>query len=269
LLAVSAWWIVLSQESRELAERDLVMALEKLRETQRELAQRERLAAIGEIAATVSHELRNPLGTLVSSIDVLRRSIPSPGDAARGELDRIQRNVWRCVRIIDDLLDYSRKRPLSLTTVDLDVWVRQQLAEQRPVDCVRIDQDLAAGIAVLVDDERLRQALVNLVQNAIHAVEAQRRADGGEITVRTRTETDAVVLSVSDNGCGMTSDVSARAFEPLFSTRPFGTGLGMSLVKRIVEQHGGEIAIESAPGRGTTVTLRLPRRAEARIVADD
>lgn len=269
LLAVGAWWIVLSQESRELAERDMVMALEKLRETQRELALRERLATIGEIAATVSHELRNPLGTLVSSIDVLRRSISSPDAAARGELDRIQRNVWRCVRIIDDLLDYSRQRPLSLMTVDLDAWVRQQLAEHRPVDGATISLDLDAGVAIPIDDGRLRQALVNLVQNAIHAVEAQPRADGGEITVRTRAETDLVVLSVCDNGCGMTSDVSMRAFEPLFSTRPFGFGLGMSLVKRIVEQHGGEVSIESAPGRGTTVTLHLPRRAEARVVTHD
>lgn len=269
LLAVSAWWIVLSQESRELAERDLVMALEKLRETQRELAQRERLATIGEIAATVSHELRNPLGTLVSSIDVLRRSIPSPDAVTRAELDRIQRNVWRCVRIIDDLLDYSRQRPLALVTLDLDAWVRQQLAEQRPVDNLLINQDLDARVAVAVDDGRMRQALINLVQNAIHAVEAHRPADGGEIVVRTRAEDDLVVLSVSDNGCGMTSDVCARAFEPLFSTRPFGFGLGMSLVKRIVEQHGGEITIESAPGRGTTVTLRLPRRAKAKLGADD
>ena len=110
LLCIGAWWIVLSHESRELAERDLVASLERLRETQAELARNERLAAIGQITATVSHELRNPLGTLVTSLDILNRSLPAQGGPVREEMQRIRRNVWRCVHIIEDLLEYSRRK---------------------------------------------------------------------------------------------------------------------------------------------------------------
>lgn len=260
LLAVGAWWIVLSHESRELAERDLVVALESLHRMQRELARRERLATIGEIAATVSHELRNPLGTMVTSMAVLRKSIRQPDALARNELDRIQRNVWRCVRIIDELLDFSRQRPLSLSTIDLDTWVRRLLAEQNATDGIRVRHNLSAGVPMRIDDERMRQALVNLIQNALQAIRSHpAAAGGGEITIATRAEPGLGIVSVTDNGCGMAPEVSARMFEPMFSTRPFGFGLGMPLVKSVVEQHGGEVVVESAEGNGTTVTLRLPR----------
>jgi signal transduction histidine kinase/purine-cytosine permease-like protein len=260
LLAVGAWWIVLAHESRELAERDLVTSLERLREAQHELAQKERLAAIGQITATVSHELRNPMGTLVSSVEVLRRSLGQPSPQAQGELERIQRTVWRCVRIIDDLLEFSRRREPSLAPLAIDGWIAQQLAEQRGLGSVRLRLDLAAGVVVLADADRLWQALSNLLQNAAQAIEVQAPAAGGEVAVATRIEGDMLALSVADNGCGMTEAVRARMFEPLFSTKAFGVGLGMPLVKRIVAQHGGAVEVASEPGRGATVTIRLPLR---------
>ncbi|SDR42717.1 His Kinase A (phospho-acceptor) domain-containing protein [Rhizobiales bacterium GAS113] len=259
LLCVGAWWIVLSHESRELAERDLVTSLEKLRAAQHELAQNERLAAIGQITATVSHELRNPLGTLVSSVEVLRRSLKAPQVRARSELERIQRNVRRCVRIIEDLLEFSRRQDLSLSPVAIDFWVKRQLGEQHGLDDIKLVLDLRSGETIQADGERLRQAFVNILQNATHAIEAQPRDGGGLLTVRTQVEGQHVVLSVADNGCGMAREVSARIFEPLFSTKAFGVGLGMPLVKRIVEQHGGSIVIDSDEGSGTTVALHLPR----------
>ncbi|MEK0084423.1 ATP-binding protein [Benzoatithermus flavus] len=261
LLAVGAWWIVLAHESRELAERDLVTSLERLREAQHELARKERLAAIGEITATVSHELRNPMGTLVSSVEVLRRSLHEPGPEARGELERIQRTVWRCVRIIEDLLEFSRRRELSLAPLAVDGWLRQQLAEQQGLGSVRLRLDLAAAAVVRADGERLWQAIANLLQNAVQAIEASTPQGGGEVTIATRIEGGTLVLSVADNGGGMEKTVRARLFEPLFSTKAFGVGLGMPLVKRIVEQHGGEVRVASEPGCGTTVALRLPLAA--------
>jgi signal transduction histidine kinase/purine-cytosine permease-like protein len=259
LLAVGAWWIVLAHESRELAERDLVTSLERLRHAQRELAQSERLAAIGQITATVSHELRNPLGTLVSSVEVLRRYLDPPSPQARGEIERIQRNVWRCVRIIADLLEFSRKSGLVLTPIAIAGWIEQQLAEQHGLNGVRVRLDLTPGAIVRVDAERLRHAFVNVLQNAIQAIEARQPAGDGEVTIRTRLAGGDLVLSVTDNGCGMAADVSARMFEPLFSTKAFGVGLGLPLVKRIVEEHGGRVAVESELGRGTTIVMRLPR----------
>jgi len=258
LLAVGAWWIVLAHESREFAERDLVTSLERLRQAQHELAQIERLATIGQITATVSHELRNPLGTLVSSVEVLRRYLDQSSTQARGELERIQRNVWRCVRIIEDLLEFSRKNEVTLTPIAIAGWIEHQLAEQQGLDGVRVRLDLAPGVIVRADNERLRQALVNVLQNAIQAIEARQPTGGGELAISTRVEGDALVLSLTDNGCGMSPEVSARMFDPLFSTKAFGVGLGMPLVKRIVEQHGGRVTVDSEPERGTTVVMRLP-----------
>jgi signal transduction histidine kinase len=262
LLAVGAWWIVLAHESRELAERDLVTSLERLRQAQHELAQRERLAAIGQITATVSHELRNPLGTLVASVEVLRRCLDQSRKPARVELERIQRNVWRCVRIIEDLLEFSRKSEVTLAPIAIAGWIEHQLAEQQNLNGVQVRLDLAPGVIVRADNERLRQAFVNLLQNGIQAIEARQPAGGGELAVSTRVEGDALVLSLTDNGCGMSPEVRARMFDPLFSTKAFGVGLGMPLVKRIVEQHGGSVAVESELGQGTTVMMRLPLRTK-------
>ncbi|MDH4989183.1 ATP-binding protein [Aminobacter anthyllidis] len=256
LLGIGAWWIVLSQESRELAERDLVASLEKLRQTQRDLASNERLAAIGQITATVSHELRNPLGTLVTSADVLRRSLKNADEPVLSELQRLQRNAWRCVRIIEDLLDFSRKHALVVTPILIDRWVAQHVAEQ---DATRpIQLELAAGCKVSADGERLRQAFSNVLANAIQACEGH-TADNAAIVVSTRCEGDNAIICVADNGAGMSRETAARVFEPLFSTKAFGVGLGMPLVKRIVEQHGGSVLIDSEQGAGTRVSIVLPR----------
>lgn len=256
LLGIGAWWIVLSQESRELAERDLVASLEKLRQTQSDLASNERLAAIGQITATVSHELRNPLGTLVTSADVLLRSLKNADEPVLSELQRLQRNAWRCVRIIEDLLDFSRKHALTVTPILIDRWVAQHVAEQ---DATRpIQLQLAAGCRIAADGERLRQAFSNVLANALQACEGH-AADDAAIVVSTRCEGENAIICVADNGTGMSRETVARVFEPLFSTKAFGVGLGMPLVKRIVEQHGGSVLIDSEQGAGTRVSIVLPR----------
>jgi signal transduction histidine kinase/purine-cytosine permease-like protein len=260
LLGIGAWWIVLSHESRELAERDLVTSLEKLHETQNELAQTERLAAIGELTATVSHELRNPLATLTASVSVLSRSVESAEPKVRDELERIQRNVWRCVRIIEDLLEFSRKREATLRPVVVDDWVRQQIGEIERTNGIKVDLDLVSKAKVPIDSEKLRQAFVNILQNAFQALDCadERAPREREVVVCTRKVEDMVMLSVRDNGPGMDAEVQARMFEPLFSTKAFGVGLGMPLVRRIVEQHGGRVEVNSEEGRGTTVAIILP-----------
>lgn len=263
LLAIGAWWIVLAHESRELAERDLVTSLERLRAAQHELAQNERLVAIGQITATVSHELRNPLGTLVSSVDVVRRSIDSPPEQLRGELDRIQRNVWRCVRIIEDLLEFSRRKDIRPVPLAIDSWVEQQIAEQQDTKDIRIHRDLSSGAIVSIDGERLRQAFVNVLHNAVQAIEAASPRVDGQIRITTQVGGQELRLSVRDNGIGMDPETQARMFEPLFSTKAFGVGLGMPLVKRVLDQHGGRITVESVAGQGTAVVMHLPLQAAA------
>ncbi len=260
LLCIGSWWIVLSHESRELAERDLVTSLEKLRETQHELAQTERLATIGQLTATVSHELRNPLGTLMTSVSVLTRYLDGTEPHVREELQRIQRNVWRCVRIIEDLLEFSRKREATLRPVAIDDWIEQQIREMRDPSGVKVCFDLKSGAKLLIDSEKLRQAFVNILQNAFHATQSMEEHTGRpqEVIVRTRNLERMVAISISDTGPGMSAEVKRHMFEPLFSTKAFGVGLGMPLIKRIADQHGGSVDVDSEVGKGTTVTVMLP-----------
>ncbi|MEY8830113.1 ATP-binding protein [Sedimentitalea sp. XS_ASV28] len=256
LLAVGTWWIVLSHESRELVERDLLYSMEDLAKAQKDLAANERLAAIGQVTATVSHELRNPLGTLVNSADVLSRSLAGKEAETQGELDRLQRNAWRCVKIIDDLLDFSRNYSFYTVEIELDGWVKRALADMDPAiqDCVVLD--LGSGGTILADSERLRQAFVNILNNAVQACDLSKT--DAPIRVTTFSTAEEVVLEVKDQGTGMTEEVQRRMFEPLFSTNSFGVGLGMPLVKRIIEHMGGTVNVVSEVGSGTTVQCRLP-----------
>jgi signal transduction histidine kinase len=260
LIGIGAWWIVLSHESRELAERELVASLEMLTETRQELMQRERLATIGELTATVSHELRNPLGTLQSSVSVLRKHLDGSNDHVRAELDRLQRNVWRCVHIIEDLLDFSRDKQIMLQPVQMDPWIAGQLKEYELPDFVRLRVDLRSKASAMIDSERLRQAIGNVLQNAHQAISLREDQDlgQGEVRVATRVIDGRFELAVTDNGAGIRADARDKIFTPLFSTKAFGVGLGMPLVKRIVERHHGGINVKSAWGEGTTVTLWLP-----------
>jgi signal transduction histidine kinase/purine-cytosine permease-like protein len=257
LLAVGAWWVVLSAESHEMVHRNHVRSLEKLNDTKDELARTERLAAIGQLTATVSHELRNPLGTLMSSVAILKRSAHlDPG--AVGELDRVQRNIRRCVRIIDDLLEFSRRPNVAMAPLALDAWLREQAVDLSGLAPVRLELELSCDRMIEADGDRLRQVLINLVQNGMQAVQERVPASGGRVVVSTVALGDDVMLRVFDDGIGMTEEVKSRLFEPLFSTKPFGLGLGLALVRRIVERHGGQLAIVSRPNEGCMVEIRLP-----------
>ncbi|MBB5224182.1 signal transduction histidine kinase/purine-cytosine permease-like protein [Amaricoccus macauensis] len=257
LLGIGAWWIVLSHESRELAERELVASLEELRETQAELARTERLAAIGTLTASVSHELRNPLGALANSVDVLDRSLPA--EAREGpEFTRIRRSVQRCSRIIDELLDFSRRRESAFAPLAVDRWLAAQVGEHAAAALVELD--LGVDCTIEADAELMRQAVVNLLDNARHAVIEAHPEGGGRIVVRTRADASTVVLSVSDNGVGLSEAERKRVFEPLYSTKAYGVGLGMSVVQRVVTVHGGRIELGGRPGEGTTIALHIPRQ---------
>jgi signal transduction histidine kinase/purine-cytosine permease-like protein len=260
LICVGAWWIVLAHESRELAERDLVISLRKLTETRQELMQSERLAAIGQLMATVSHELRNPLGTLVSSMSVLRRYLDGPVPLVHQEIERMQRNIWRCVSIIEELLEFSRNRTLVLEPVQIDQWIAMQLEEYELPGQIRLQTTLRSCAIIPLDRGRFRQAFVNLLQNAQQAIirpeDENQRA--GEITIGTSVVDGQLELRIADNGVGIPDENRDKLFKPLFSTKAYGVGLGLPLVRRVVEQHHGRINVASQWKRGTTVTIQLP-----------
>ncbi len=222
----------------------------ELKRAQEELLRGERLSVLGQLTATVAHELRNPL--------VLDRP-----------LSRIERSIGRCDGIVTDLLDYARSRQLQLAPQVLDRWLGEILDEQKLPNRVWLTRDLAApGVVASFDPDRLRRVIVNLLDNAAQSVlDGERVSRDLQITVATRQHGDSIEIAVSDTGPGIAPDVLPRIFEPLFSTKSFGTGLGLPTVKQIVEQHGGEIELSSELGVGTRAVVRLPLPRSEEIAA--
>jgi signal transduction histidine kinase len=174
-------------------------------------------------------------------------------------LERIERNIDRCVTIIDELLAYTRVRDMHLETVAIDEWLTDQVVDEDIPHSVSVVLDCQSGRRVRIDRERFRRVILNLLQNAWQAL-TESEHDGAQATVAisTRVENGRLAIGVADNGPGIPEDIRERIFEPLFSTKSFGVGLGLPLVRQIVDQHGGAIRVDTSLGVGTTITLDLP-----------
>ena len=241
----------------------------ELRAAQEELIRKERLSALGQLTATVAHELRNPLSAIRNSIFAVKEIATRHGLLLDRPLQRIERGISRCDRIIGDLLDYTRLRELRRMSLVADTWLSEVLDEQKIPEGVSLFRDLSApGIHLDFDPERLRRVIVNLIENAAQAL-TDAPADGRErqIIVSTRTFGEEFEFAIADSGPGITAEILPKVFEPLFSTKNFGTGLGLPTVKQIVEQHGGSVWIASEPGLGTRVAVRLPLAPATEIAA--
>ena len=230
----------------------------KLNEAQAELIQGERLATLGKLTATVSHELRNPLGTIQTSLFSIEDSLErkDPSQVSRS-LELAERSIDRCVTIIEELNSYARVKGLDVSETTVDDWLMAVFKEQSVPEEISCELDLSSGVRASFDHEKLRQVVVNLIANAVHALQ-DKQSKEKHLRVSTHLLDDKYELRFTDNGIGMPPDIKEKVFEPLFSTKGFGVGLGMVVVKNIVDQHHGEINIESKEGEGTTVTLRLP-----------
>ncbi len=236
--------------------------------TEAELLKKERLSVLGQLTATVAHELRNPLSAIRNTLFSTKEMASGAGLKLDRPIARMERSIERCNRIIGDLLEYARTRELKRTTVNLEAWLKEILSEQTIPATMSLAEDFRArGAQVAIDPERMRRVVINLVENAAQAL-GEMPADAIErrITVRTLEGDDAVELAVADNGAGIPPENLARIFEPLFSTKSFGTGLGLATVKQIVGQHGGTIEVESEIGRGTCFAVRLPRQEEVKVM---
>ena len=256
--------------ARKRTEEELARHRERLQElveersraletAQRELVRSERLAAIGQLTGTVSHELRNPLGTIRSSFAIVGSHLQaSHGPVARA-LERIERNIDRCVTIIDELLAYTRVREVHLEAVVIDDWLTDQVVDEEIPHGISVVLDCQSDATVFVDRERLRRAILNVLQNAWQAfTESEYECAQPTVAISTRMEGGQLALRITDNGPGIPEDIRERIFDPLFSTKSFGVGLGLPLVRQIVDQHGGEISVDTALGEGTTITITVP-----------
>lgn len=253
LVALLASWAVMANERRRLTEEDLLGALRQLGSAQRELAVRQRLAAVGEVAATISHELRNPLGTISSSVEVLSRN-PGLGADAEEDVLRIRRSIGRCSRIIDILLDFARQGAHETVPVDLRAWLAALIAEHPSGGLVRLQ--VPPGMRLRCDPSRLQFAIRNLIENAAHAAEA---APGRRPDVELRAFHDAgfTIIEVADNGTGLPPEMRARVFDPLVTTKASGVGLGLTLVRRVAQMHGGDAWVARTGPLGTAMRLSI------------
>ena len=242
-----------------------------LRTAEAEARRNERLAALGHLTGSVSHELRNPIGTIGASLHLIRSRLDHASrPRLEPALERAERSVQRCVRLLDSLLSFSRMGELVLERTDVDRWLREVVEDEPIPEAVETRLDLAAGAALDIDPERMRQAIANVVQNACQAmVEREDPARPAVLGLSTRIADGELVIRVTDTGPGIEADAMDKIFEPLFSTRSFGFGLGLPLVKRVAERHGGSVEVESAAGGGTTVSIRIPVLNASGPLADD
>lgn len=211
-------------------------------------ARSERLATFGQLVGSIGHELRNPLGVMESSLYILRGRIDMSDERVKKHVDQIARQLGIANLIIVDLLDMIRDKPLATQKVRLrDVVEAAALELHLPVGL----ESLAELPEVDADRAQLRHVFVNLLQNAEQAAK-------GSVAIDAESNAAEVTVGVSDGGPGVDASVRARLFEPLVTTRQKGVGLGLALVKRIVERHGGRVSYEPR-GKGARFVVRLPR----------
>ncbi len=237
-------------------------AQQEVRQANESLVKQERLATLGELTATVSHELRNPLGIIAASFFSIERQLSDTEDPrVKRMLERGSRGIQRCDRIIEELLSFTRSSTLSTEVTTMDVWLQEELATYSFDRDISVTTTLQPDIQIAIDRQALYQCLVNLLNNACDAL---REVDAVEkqLRIELRRVENAIELSIHDNGPGIESAVKKQLFEPLFSTKGFGTGLGLALVQKLITLHGGRIEIQSEAGQGTTATLIIPAPEE-------
>jgi signal transduction histidine kinase len=234
-----------------------------VRERTERLLQSEKIATMGSLLAGVAHELNNPLAVVLWQTHLLRESVQEPQIAAG--VERVMTGAERCVRIVRNFLALARQQAPERTHVGLNGLVEDSvelLAYELRNDNVEVVLSLAPDLPILwADGHQLQQVLVNMITNAHHAVR-QRPADARMISITTWPDgaLRQVHIEIADTGPGIPAEIRGRIFEPFFTTKPVGqgTGLGLSLCRGIVDEHGGTITVESEPGRRTTFAITLP-----------
>jgi two-component system, NtrC family, sensor histidine kinase PilS len=231
--------------------------LTELRRLEAQSRRSERLAMIGQLAAGIAHEIRNPLASISGSIELLRQG-PSPSDDDRTLMAIVHREIQRLNVLIGDLLGYANPRPPQPVDFDLGVMVEETLQVARREQAfasIEMAFSVDRPLPLHADPAKLRQVLWNLLRNAADAA----ALGGRHVRVDARREPDATTLVVADDGPGIPADQLTQIFDPFFTTKSKGTGLGLATCHAIVTEHGGHLDAVSEPGKGTRMTVSLPR----------
>ena len=247
---------VVDSEDRYAGNMLLIQDLSQVKELEEELRRNEKLAALGKMAAGVAHELRNPLSS-IKGLALLLKSRFKENSSDQNTADTLVQEVERLNRSIGELLDYARPHKLQTMRISLVPVL------QKAMSLVRMDAE-AMGISmetefadhlplVEADQDKLNQVFLNLFLNSIQAMEK-----GGVLSLRTSVENGCVICSIRDTGCGIDPQYTSRVFDPYFTTKSDGTGLGLAMSAKIMEEHGGTIEFASVAGSGTIVKVGLP-----------
>jgi len=241
----------------QAAAEQLAEANQNLRKAEAAMRRSERLAALGQMSAGLAHELRNPLGTMRASAEVLVRSVAPENDVAREVAGFISSEVDRINSLITRFLDFARPQKLRRKTVELSEVIDRavtQLEQHVPPFPVSVYKNYSPDIRPIeADGELIERVVYNLLLNAAQASPA-----GSVVTVKTRPLDGNLEISVIDRGGGIEPGQIENIFNPFFTTKPDGVGLGLAIVQKIVDEHGGKIAVESEPGRGSVFRVFLP-----------
>jgi signal transduction histidine kinase len=232
------------------AQSERIIAIEE------QLRRSEKLSTLGEMAAVLAHEIRNPLGSIRGTAEILRDDY-RPGDPKHEFIEIQIKETERLNHVVEDFLRMARQQPLELR----DCSLREELetiitlvAKDAQERGVALKLESFAGQTVVIGDgEKLRQAFLNIVINALQATPT-----GGNVRIVLTKDNSGFEISFRDSGSGITTENMQRIFEPFYTTKPDGTGLGLAVTRKIIEAHGGTLDIESKSGQGTTVSVRLP-----------
>ena len=262
----------MANESISTLNEELSSTIAQLQQVQDEIVRKGKLAQLGQLTATVAHEIRNPLGAIKTAVYLIERKTKDKGLGVEGPMQRVNNGIKRCDSIITELLDFTRTKALALSAQPTDAWVASIIEEERrniPAQVVLISELDAGAVPLQFDESRMRRVLVNLLSNASEAMVGKAHHGGGgdlgdgataepRIIVGTRIVEGNVEISVADNGPGISPENIARIREPLFTTKSFGVGLGIPAVENILDVHGGGLRIDSTLGAGTTMTAWFP-----------
>lgn len=245
------------EEAQEELRQQRDQLREEVRQKTKDLLNAERLSAIGQLSARIAHDLRNPLSVINATSKMFRIKLePHLDDKSREQLERLDRAVYRISHQLEDVLDYVRvpmldKKDYSALMILKDVMERVEIPSNITVELPTND------CVIHCDQDKMEVVIVNLFMNSIQAIGEK----NGTIKIGIKEEESHILLSVSDSGPGMSNDVLGKIFEPLFTTKQIGTGLGLSSCKSIVEHHGGTIEVSSVVGKGTTFVLKIPKKS--------
>ena len=245
------------EQTHEALRSEVCRLTDELEIKNRELARKNRLADLGQIASHIAHEVRNNLVPVRLYMSLLRRRV-SEDSGAVDILDKVSSGFTSLDAMVNDLLHFTADRGPQRERVAVRALVDevcQSLDPQLSAQGIRVDLDIPAAASLWADREMLRRAVLNLTLNALDAM-----PDGGELVVTSYDGPDGFELEIADSGVGLSDEVRRRAFEPFFSTKNSGTGLGLAIVYHIAEVHGGAVTALNCPEGGAAFTLRFPQR---------